>query len=416
MMMNFPTQHIQNVPPERLIPCDQNPRTHSEAQYAQLADSIERFGFVNPPLVDSEWRILAGHARWHVAQVLKMKEIPVIVVDHLNEAEKLAYMLADNRLPTLAEWDDPKLYEVLAALDEDLRKAAGFNMQEFEQLAADLTEELGKTDVDSVPETLVVAVSVPGDLWVLGNHRVLCGDATTITAIERVMAGERAEMAFTDPPYNVNYEQRSKTTGRRRIANDNLGAGFEPFLFDACANILAVTKGAVYICMASAELHTLYSAFTRAGGHWSTFLIWNKDQFTLGRSDFQRAYEVILYGWQRGGEHFWCGARNQSDVWQVARPRLNKLHPTAKPIELIERAIANSSRPGDIVLDPFAGSGSVLIACQRTRRHARVIELEPTYIDVIIRRWQEFTGKTAVLEGTGETFAEVADARLRKAA
>ena len=414
--MKFPAQHIQHVPPERLIPCDKNPRTHSEAQHAQLADSIERFGLLNPLLVDSEWRILAGHARWHVAQILQLQEIPVIVVDHLNEDEKLAYMLADNQLATLAGWDDPKLYEILAALNEDLRKAAGFDKQEFEQLAADLTEELGKTDEDAVPETAEVAVSIPGDLWKLGNHRVLCGDATAMTAIEQVMAGERAEMTFTDPPYNVNYEQRSKTSGRRRIANDNLGAGFEPFLYDACVNILAVTKGAVYICMASAELHTLHSAFTRADGHWSTFLIWSKDQFTLGRSDYQRAYEPILYGWKRDGEHFWCGARNQSDVWQVARPRLNKLHPTAKPIELIERAIANSSRAGGIVLDPFAGSGSVLIACQRTRRHARVIELEPTYIDVIIRRWQDFTGRTAVLEGQGETFAEVANARLRTAA
>jgi DNA modification methylase len=416
MVTKFPTQHIQYVPPERLVPCDQNPRTHSEAQHAQLADSIERFGLLNPLLVDSEWRILAGHARWHVAQVLQLQEIPVIVVDHLNEDEKLAYMLADNQLATLAGWDDPKLYEILATLNEDLRKAAGFNKQEFEQLAADLTEELGKTDEDAVPETSEVAVSVPGDLWTLGNHRVLCGDATAMTAIEQVMAGERAEMSFTDPPYNVNYEQRSKATGRRRIANDNLGAGFEPFLYDACENILAATKGAVYICMASAELHTLYSAFTRADGHWSTFIIWSKDQFTLGRSDYHRAFEVILYGWKRDGEHFWCGARDQGDVWQVPRPRLNRLHPTAKPIELIERAIANSSRPGDIVLDPFAGSGSVLIACQRTRRHARLIELEPTYIDVTIRRWQEFTGRTAVLEGTGETFAEVADARLRRAA
>ena len=195
-----------------------------------------------------------------------------------------------------------------------------------------------------------------------------------MTAVEQLMAGENAAMTFTDPPYNVNYRQRSKTTGPRRITNDDLGADFEPFLYNACVNILSVTDGAVYICMASAELHHLYTAFTRAGGHWSTFLIWVKDRFTLGRSDFQRAYEPILYGWPRGREHYWCGARNQGDVWQVPRPRSNKLHPTAKPIALIERAISNSSRAGDIVFDPFAGSGSTLIACQRTRRKARVIE------------------------------------------
>jgi DNA modification methylase len=416
LMIKFPSQHIQYVPPEQLLLCVKNPRTHSEAQHAQLADSIERFGFLNPVLVDSEWRIVAGHARIHVAKVLKLKEIPIIVVDHLSEAEKLAYMLADNQIATLASWDDPKLYEILAGLDEDLRKAAGFNEQEFEQLAADLEEELGKTDEDEVPKTAPFAVSAPDDLWILGNHRVLCGDATVIAAIEHVMGGDRAAMTFTDPPYNVAYEQRTKTSGPRSITNDNLGVAFEPFLYDACVNILSVTNGAVYICMASAELHHLYTAFTRAGGHWSTFLIWSKDHFTLGRADFQRAYEPILYGWPRGKEHYWCGARNQGDVWQVPRPRSNKLHPTAKPIALVERAIANSSRAGDIVLDPFAGSGSVVISCQRTRRHARVIELEPTFVDVIIRRWQEFTGKTAVLEGQGKTFAEMADARLRKAA
>ena len=416
-MNKFPAQHIEYVAPEGLVPCDKNPRTHSEAQIAQLADSIERFGLLNPLLVDRELKILAGHARWQASQVLKLKEIPVIVVDHLNEAEKLAYMLADNQLATLAEWDDPKLYEILAALDEDLRRAAGFNEHDFEQLAAELEEEFGKTGEDEVPETAEVAVGAPGDLWILGNHRVLCGDATEMAAIEQLMAGEHAAMTFTDPPYSVNYVQkRSKAAGPRTIANDNLGDAFEPFLYAACLNILAVTQGAVYICMASSELHTLYNAFTRAGGHWSTFIIWAKDQFTLGRSDYQRQYEAIAYGWPRGRDHYWCGARNQGDVWQVQKPRVNKLHPTVKPIELIERAIANSSRAGDVVLDPFAGSGSTLIACQRTRRRARVIELEPTYVDVIIRRWQEFTGKTAVLDGQGATFAEVANARLRSAA
>jgi DNA modification methylase len=168
--------------------------------------------------------------------------------------------------------------------------------------------------------------------------------------------------------------------------------------------------------MSSAELHTLYQAFTRAGGHWSTFLIWSKDRFTLGRSDYQRQYEPILYGWKREAQHFWCGARDQGDVWQVGKPRVNDLHPTMKPIELIERAIGNSSREGDVILDVFGGSGSTLIACQRTGRQARLIELDPRYVDVIVRRWEQFTGKAAVLESQGATFAEVADERLRKAA
>jgi DNA modification methylase len=323
-------------------------------------------------------------------------------------------MVADNQLALNADWDQPNLHAILAALDRDLREAAGFDEQQFRELTAKLAEDLGKGDEDAVPERTEVAVSAPGDLWELGPHWLLCGNSASITALEQVMAGEQAAMCFTDPPYNVNYQQRTTTAGPRRITNDNLGDGFEEFLYDACVNILKVTNGAVYVCMASAELHTLYSAFTRAGGHWSTFVIWSKDRFTLGRSDYQRQFEAILYGWKREGPHFWAGARNQGDVWQVQKPRVNDLHPTMKPVELIERAIVNSSRYGDVVLDPFAGSGSSLIACQKTGRHARVIEMEPTYVDVIIRRWEEFTGKRALLQG--RTFTQVADERLRKAA
>jgi DNA modification methylase len=412
--MKFPKQHIHSWPIERLIPYENNPRTHSDAQVAQIAESMKRFGFTCPLLVDSESGILAGHGRLRAARLLKLPEVPVIVIDYLTEAEKRAYMIADNQLALAAGWDEPNLQAILAELDQDLREAAGFDEHEFQELTAKLAEEFGKTDEDAVPEKAQVAVSVPGDLWTLGTHRVLCGDSTSISAIEQALAGEQAAMTFTDPPYNVNYEQRTTTLGPRRIANDNLGDGFEQFLYDACVNVLEVTKGAVYVCMASAELHTLYAAFTRAGGHWSTFVIWSKDRFTLGRSDYHRQFEPILYGWKRGGQHFWAGARDQGDVWQVQKPRANDLHPTMKPIELIERAIVNSSRHGDIVLDPFAGSGSTLIACQKTGRHARVIELEPTYVDVIVRRWQEFTGKGALLQG--RTFTQVADERLRKAA
>jgi DNA modification methylase len=323
-------------------------------------------------------------------------------------------LIADNKLALAAGWDEENLQVILAELDRDLRQAAGFDEREFNELTARLAKEFGRTDEDAVPESGELAVSVAGDLWTLDHHRLLCGDSTSIDTIDQIMAGEPAAMCFTDPPYNVNYEQRTTTAGPRRITNDDLGDGFEPFLYEACVNILRVTTGAVYICMASAELHTLYSAYTRAGGHWSTFIIWSKDRFTLGRSDYQKQYEVMLYGWKRGGSHFWAGARNQGDVWQVQKPRVNDLHPTMNPIELIERAIVNSSRPGDIVLEPFAGSGSVLIACQKTGRHARVIEIEPTYVDVIIRRWQAFSGKSAVLHG--RTFAEVADERLPKAA
>jgi DNA modification methylase len=237
-------------------------------------------------------------------------------------------------------------------------------------------------------------------------------------SFERLLQGQAADMCFCDPPYNVNYAQRRGPTLVRtgKIANDNLGAGFEEFLYSACVQLLAVTRGSVYICMSSSELHTLYKAFTAAGGHWSTFLIWAKDRFTLGRSDFQRTYEPILYGWKEGNEHFWNGARNESDVWFEPKPRVNRLHPTMKPVCLIERGIRLSSRRGDLVLDPFGGSGSTLIACEKTGRRAALVELEPKYIDVTIRRWEAYTGREAQLEDGGQNLTVVAQERLRQAA
>jgi DNA modification methylase len=414
--LRYLSQHIELWPLERLIPYENNPRTHSAAQVAQIAASIREFGFTNPVLVDSQSGILAGHGRVLAARRLQLEHVPVIVLDHLTEVQRRAYLIADNKLALNANWDEEKLQAELESLKQELfnLKLTGFNEQELEQLVADLEEQGGTADEDRVPQAPEIAVSGPGDVWTLGDHRLICGDATSIHSVQRVMAGERARMTFTDPPYNVAYQAGAR--GSRRIANDDLGDGFERFLHEACLNILGVTRGAVYICMSSSELHTLYKVFTAAGGHWSTFLIWAKDHFTLGRSDYQRQYEPILYGWKQGGEHFWCGARDQGDVWLVSKPRVNELHPTMKPIELIERAIGNSSEAGDIVLDPFAGSGSTLIACERTGRRARIMELEPRYVDVMVLRWEAFTGKQAVLEGEGTSFAALCDRRVREAA
>jgi DNA modification methylase len=236
-----------------------------------------------------------------------------------------------------------------------------------------------------------------------------------VSDVEKVLAGGLADMTFCDPPYNVNYgaTMKDKLRGKshRKIANDNLGDGFEKFLYDACVNILTVTKGAVYVCMSSSELHTLQKAFRDAGGHWSTFVIWAKNTFTMGRSDYQRQYEPILYGWKEGSKHYWCGARDQGDIWFVKKPVSNDIHPTMKPVELVERAIQNSSKSRDTVLDPFGGSGTTLIACEKAGRQARLIELEPKYCDVIIRRYQEFAGKSATLEADGRSFDEVAAER-----
>jgi DNA modification methylase len=233
------------------------------------------------------------------------------------------------------------------------------------------------------------------------------------------MGRERAAMVFTDPPYNVNYAntaQEKQRGANRPIMNDNLGHSFGTFLQNASANILAVTQGAIYVCMSSSELDTLQRAFRAAGGKWSTFLIWAKSSFTIGRSDYQRQYEPILYGWKDATEHYWCGARNQGDVWFFDRPHKNDLHPTMKPVALVERAISNSSRANDVVLDPFGGSGTTMIAASRLRRQARLMELDPKYVDVIVARWQAYIGEQAALDGDGRSFAEVAAARLQEAA
>jgi len=413
---------IEQWPVERLIPYARNARTHSDEQVAQVAASIAEFGFVNPILVGPDGVLIAGHARLLAARKLRFTEVPVLVLGHLTETQRRALVIADNRLAMNAGWDEEMLRVELESLQEDGfdLDIVGFTEEEIEGLLRDPEEATeGQTDEDVVPEAPETAVTVPGDIWLLGQHRLFCGDSTQMDAVEKVLAGGLADMVFTDPPYNVNYgaTMKDKLRGKKRkIANDNLGQDFEQFLRDACVNILAVTKGAIYVCMSSSEIHTLQRVFREAGGHWSTFVIWAKNTFTMGRSDYQRQYEPILYGWKEGTDHFWCGARDQGDVWFVKKPVVNDLHPTMKPVELVERAIRNSSKGRDTVLDPFGGSGTTLIACEKGGRQARLIELEPTYCDVIVRRWQEFSGKLAVLDGDGRPFKELAAERLNVAA
>jgi DNA modification methylase len=235
--------------------------------------------------------------------------------------------------------------------------------------------------------------TVLSDVWVLGQHRLLCGGATQMADIDNVLAGGLADMVFTGPPCNVAYE--GKTSKKLTIGNGALPEKFYADLRESSANTLAVTKSAIYMCMSSPELHTLFRAFSDAGGHWSTFVVWAKNHFTLGRSDDQRMYEPILYGWPDRTQHFWCGDRNQGDVRFIKRPMANLEHPTMKPVELVERALRNSSKTRDTILDPFGGSGTTLIACERANRQARVVELDPKYCDVIARRWQDYTGGLA---------------------
>jgi DNA modification methylase len=402
---------IRITPVDNLIPYARNARTHSDEQVAQIAASIAEFGFTNPILTDGERGVIAGHGRLAAARKLGLKEVPVIELSYLTDTQKKAYILADNRLAMNAGWDDELLKLELTELkdaDFDL-DLMGFTSDELDRLINGDAGG-GLTDDDAVPETPKEPESRPGDLWILGNHRLLCGDSTMLSDVEKLMGNELADMAFTDPPYNVDYGNNAKDKMRgkdRRILNDALGDGFYQFLYDACVNLLMVTKGGCYVAMSSSELHTLQKAWLDAGGKWSTFIIWSKNTFTLGRADYQRQYEPILYGWKQGADHFWCGDRDQSDIWNYNKPRVNDLHPTMKPVELVERAIKNSSKSRDIVLDLFGGSGTTLIACEKTGRQARLMELDPKFVDVIVQRWEEYTGQQAVRQEDGVKFAEL---------
>ncbi len=649
--------HIEYRPIDVLIPYIRNARQHSDAQVAQIAASIREFGWGAPILIDGQNNVIAGHGRLLAARKLGLAEVPVVPMTHLTDTQRRALILADNKIGENAAWDEELLGLELSELNEsgfDL-ELTGFTEAEWAALIdGEETSKGGLTDEDAVPEVQETPISQPGDLWLLGEHKLLCGDATKAEDYKVLLGDELVDMAFTDPPYNVNYANtaKDKLRGKHRpILNDNLGADFGAFLTDACRNILSVTKGAVYIAMSSSELDTLQFAFRSAGGKWSTFIIWAKNTFTLGRADYQRQYEPILYGWRDGADHYWCGARDQGDVWQIKKPQKNDLHPclcpgsevltengwrvieslvegdcvlaadgvfrsvelvsshfiekcvfrlavsgvesavdatgnhpflvlrdgelawieasqivvgdeicspkkvmsetgtaignewnttsygngisepsrtdiasiistttnktitfqtcnlsptlstsgftpvatsamvfggslaapadhlnrllqntgistqkdglmdgavdhatskksysfvlrsvsslekinysglvwnlsvkdsptfetrigmshnTMKPVELVERAVRNSSKTRDIVLDPFGGSGSTLIACEKSGRRARLIELDPKYVDIVIRRWQEFSGQEAKRAGDGATFVDLA--------
>ena len=304
---------------EALIPYARNAKQHPDAQVAQIAASIREFGWGAPILVDGNNNVIAGHGRLLAARKLGMDEVPVVSMDHLTDTQRRALILADNKIGENASWEDELLGIELSELKDagfDL-ELTGFSTEEWEALiAGEETDKEGLTDEDAVPE-VVEPISKPGDLWVLGEHKVLCGDATKLDDYKRLLGDELVDMTFTDPPYNVNYANtgKDKMRGKNRpIMNDNLGESFEQFLKDACANIVVYTKGAIYIAMSSSELDTLQSAFRASGGRWSTFIIWAKNTFTLGRADYQRQYEPILYGWKDGNDHYWCGARDQGDV------------------------------------------------------------------------------------------------------
>ena len=414
MSASWLADKIEPWPTAKLLPYARNARTHSDDQVAQIAASIAEFGFTNPILAGSDGIIVAGHGRLAAAQKLGLEIVPVVVLDHLSPTQRRALVIADNRIAENAGWDDAMLRIELEALqlegfDLDI---TGFDADALAELiAGDEPNNEGQTDDDAVPEVSETPISRPGDVWIMGQHRLLCSDSTVAESYDRLMQGDMADMVFTDPPYNVNYANSAKDKMRgkdRPILNDNLGDGFYDFLLAAMTPMLARCSGAVYVAMSSSELDTLQSAFRSAGGKWSTFIIWAKNTFTLGRADYQRQYEPILYGWPEGQNRHWCGDRDQGDVWNIKKPQKNDLHPTMKPVELVERAIRNSSRPGDIVLDPFGGSGTTLIAAEKTGRIGWLIELDPKYVDVIVRRWQDWSEQEAYREADAVKFNDLA--------
>ena len=420
-----------------------NARTHSDAQLAQIAKSIEQFGFTNPILVAEDGEVIAGHGRLEAARRAGLDAIPTIELAGLTVEQRHALVLADNRIAENSGWDGALLaleLEALQGVGFDLG-VLGFSDRELGEFLQPKTRP-GQTDKDDVPQVEAVAISRPGDLWRCGDHVVCCGDVRDSSAVAALMAGARADVVWTDPPYNVAY------AGGRAILNDDQSAAeylaFMASALRACSSVLE-PGGGCYVAHADTERVTVTTAFLDAGFHLGAVVIWRKDALVLGRSDYQWIHEPILYGWKPGKTHRWYGGRKQTTVMEFgddspfreradgrleialgdrllvveggatieefapsmlreARPRKADLHPTMKPVALIERMLRNSARPGAIVFDPFGGSGSTLIAAERLGMAARMLDLEPLYVDVMVRRWQDYSGKRAFRIGDAVEF------------
>lgn len=440
------SRRVKDWPVGKLKVNERNARTHSEQQIAQLAASLRSFGWTVPVLVEPDGRIIAGHGRVRAARLLGLESVPCLVVEGWSPEQVRAYVIADNKLAQNAGWDEALLATELRELGSVFDPALlGFGDEELSVLFRPAVLE-GLTPPDAVPDVPVDPVSRPGDCWILGAHRAVCGDARHKTALEAALNGRVADCIWTDPPYNVAYEGSAGS-----IKNDALSAGaFEALLqaaFLAASTVLR-EGGPVYVFHADTEGLAFRRAFRFAGLKLSGCLIWVKDSLVLGRSDYQWQHEPCLYGWKPGGKHRWFGGRRQVTVQELPSPAFTmqedgsivvrvgteavriqgeKLdisiiegsvmrhpkpsrsaeHPTMKPTELIARCLRNSTEPGDVVVDMFAGSGSVLIACEQLGRVAAVVELDPRFVDVIVRRWEAFTGKEARL-ADGRTFHAVA--------
>jgi site-specific DNA-methyltransferase (adenine-specific) len=406
---NNPADKVEQWPIERLIPYARNSRTHSDDQIAQLAASIKEWGFTSAILVDEDGGIIAGHGRVMAARKLGLASLPVMVAAGWSEAQKRAYVIADNKLALNAGWDNELLALELAELGDlgfDL-ELTGFSDDEIKALMPVEVEE-GLTDPDDAPALAENPITRPGDIWVMGKHRLLCGDSTSVDDLAKLTDGQLVDMWLTDPPYNVAYE--GKTKDALKIKNDEMGDDqFRQFLRDAYTAADTVMKpGAVfYIWHADSEGYNFRGAAKDAGWTVRQCLIWKKSSMVLGRQDYQWKHEPCLYGWKDGAGHLWAADRKQTTILEFDKPSRNGEHPTMKPVALFEYQLLNNTKGGDIVLDSFGGSGTTLIAAEKNGRVARLMELDPKYCDVIVKRWQQFTGKIAIHADTGEPFAEV---------
>jgi DNA modification methylase len=388
------TNKLEQVPIDKLVPYARNARTHSKEQIAQLRASLREFGFVSPAVIDSKYNILVGHGRVQAAREEGYKTVPCVFAENLNDAQKRAYILADNQLALNAGWDEEMLSVELSDLqadDFDL-SLLGFDEKDLEKLMAGPDDSGAEDDDFDLSAALEKASFVEkGDLWTVGKHRLLCGDATSPEDVERLMGGKTANLILTDPPYGVSFKASDGLT----IENDSLkGDEFYKFLLSAFTNMAAHLEkgGAAYVFHADTEGLNFRKAFIDAGFHLAGVCIWVKNSLVLGRSDYQWQHEPILYGFLQNGKHPWYSDRKQTTIWNFNKPKRNKDHPTSKPLDLLSYPIKNSSQENAIVLDTFGGSGSTMMACEQMNRICYMSELDPKYASVILRRYVEDTG------------------------
>ena len=393
------TKELRLINISLLTPSAHNARTHSEEQILQLRASLREFGFVNPVLIDGGMNVLAGHGRIMAAQAEGITEVPCVLVEHLTEAQKRAYIIADNQLALKAGWD----MEILKAEILDLQEMnfdidlVGFDNDELMEIMETGAEEVGATEDEFDGALPDEPVSQPGDVYQLGRHRLMCGDSTDINAVEKLMDGLKADMLLTDPPYNVAYE--GKTKAKLKIENDEMSNdAFRAFLSGAFNAADSVMKpGAVfYIWHADTEGYNFRGACLDIGWHIRQCLVWHKNSMVMGRQDYHWQHEPCLYGWKEGAGHLWASDRKQTTILEFDRPTKSKEHPTMKPIKLFDYQMQNNTKGGDMVLDLFGGSGTTIMAAEQNGRVCRMMELDPKYVDVIIKRWETFTGEKAV--------------------